>query len=160
MKKTLLSIMTMAILASSTAAYSNAVTKDITVEATIPSLFNITSTDGTPLELATLKMGQNLAGAAGDYIITHPIKLRANGDGIKITVAENLELKETKANKVFTNIAVKLNDTPLATNNPIDILKGNIEDNYELVISGKQPDNANTGEVYSGTLKLKLEPNS
>ncbi|CFQ40235.1 alpha-related fimbriae minor subunit 1 [Yersinia bercovieri] len=160
MKKTLLSIMTMAILASSTAAYSNAVTKDIIVEATIPSLFNITSSNGAPLEQSTLKMKQDPAGVVGDYIITYPIKLRANGDGMKITVTENFELKDTNVNKAFTNIAVKLNDVPLVTNNHIEILKGNIGDDHELVISGTQPDGAESGEVYQGTLKLKLEPNS
>ncbi|MBS0056188.1 CS1 type fimbrial major subunit [Yersinia sp. Marseille-Q3913] len=157
MKKTLLSIMTMAILASSTAAYSNAVTKDITVEATIPASFSMSDDAGKAIESAPLKMTPD-ADNKGSYIITKPVRFTGNGKGLTITMNKEFKLVEsTGAIKEFTDIELKLDSQDLTLRNQVKLGQDKLGQSVNLVISGKEPDHAMEGETYSGTLQLKLE---
>ncbi|CNF64259.1 alpha-related fimbriae minor subunit 1 [Yersinia bercovieri] len=158
MKKTLLSIMTMAILASSTAAYSNAVTKDIIVEATIPATLDMTDAQGKAINITPLKMVHDPDNGA--YTITQPVRFRGNGDGLKVTMTEELKLEEKITKKDFGKIDLKLGTHDLKVGEVIDFGNDDLNKDVNLVISGKTPIDAVGGDTYSGTLKLTLEPNS
>ncbi|WP_186369533.1 CS1 type fimbrial major subunit [Yersinia bercovieri] len=156
MKKTLLSIMTMAILASSTAAYSNAVTKDITVEATIPAIFSMNDDKGEAIEAATLKMVQDTTNK-DTYKITKAVRLSGSGGDLKVSVAEELQLVEAKSGRKFSEIKLELDSRELKSGTPIKFEKSKFNQDVNLVISGKEPVGAVGGETYSGILKLTLE---
>ncbi len=158
MKKTLLSIMTMAILASSTAAYSNAVTKNIIVEATIPATLDMTDALGEAINTTPLKMVHDPDNDA--YTMTQPVKFKGNGDGLKVTMIEQLKLEEKATKKDFGKIDLKLGLHNLEAGRAIELGKDDLNKDVDLVISGKAPIGAEGGETYSGTLKLTLEPNS
>ncbi|MGP6381165.1 CS1 type fimbrial major subunit [Yersinia bercovieri] len=156
MKKTLLSIMTMAILASSTVAYSNPVTKDIKVEATIPTLFSMSDNQGTAIE-ATPPLRMVHDADKGVYTITKVVKLNGNGGDLKVSMTKELELIELKSGRKFTHIELKLDSAELKFGVPMKFEKGKFNQDVNLVISGKEPVGAVGGETYSGTLKLTLE---
>ncbi|WP_145494962.1 CS1 type fimbrial major subunit [Yersinia bercovieri] len=158
MKKTLLSIMAMAILASSTAAYSNPVTKEITVQATIPAIFSMNDDKGGPIETVPLKMVHDAD--KGVYTITKAVQLSGNGGDLKVSVAEELQLVETKSGRKFSEIKLELDSTELKSGTPIKFEKSKFNQDVNLVISGKEPVDAVGGETYSGTLKLTLEADS
>lgn len=155
MKKTLLSIMTMAILASSTAAYSNPVNKEIKVEATIPALFSMDDAQGKAIEDAPLIMKHDATSNA--YIITKSVKLNGNSAKLQVTMTHAFKLVDGLNTKEFVLNTPTLGGKDLVLNNAVEFTKGEFDKNMDLVISGKEPADALGGETYTGTLKLKLE---
>lgn len=153
MKKTLLSIMTMAALVSSTTA--TAETKDIIVSAEIPHVITVQKNGGGNIDL--IKLEPSFEGASSDvYGASENIAIRNGGADIKVNIVGDFKLQSLTApgEREFTELTVILGGEQLKGNDANKIKSGNIE----LVIHGKKPSEAIAEEKYSGTLKLNLEP--
>ncbi|WP_145577528.1 CS1 type fimbrial major subunit [Yersinia mollaretii] len=153
MKKTLLSIMTMAALVSSTTA--TAETKDIIVSAEIPHVITVQKNGGGDVDRITLEPGFGNA-PADVYGASENIAIRNGGADIKVNIVGDFKLQSLTApgEREFTELTVILGGEQLKGNDANKIKSGNIE----LVIHGKKPSEAIAEEKYSGTLKLNLEP--
>ncbi|AHM76247.2 CS1 type fimbrial major subunit [Yersinia hibernica] len=164
MKKTLLSIVTMAALVSSTAVYAQPLEKNIQVEAEIHSVVSMNKADGTPLD--KIKLNYDVQNNDGTYTHTENIKIKsATANKIKVSTAENFLLSDKNGNGGFTNHKVMLggkeilyigalNATGMGTAN--FGLDANHEADLDLVISAKQIENPPAG-IYSGIVKLVIE---
>ncbi|CNG72053.1 CS1 type fimbrial major subunit [Yersinia enterocolitica] len=158
MKKTLLSIMTMAILASGIA---NADTKqiDITVTAEVPAKINLTKIDGNELNKVDLIPTQVL----GRHEHKETISLSGNSAKIKVNLAKSFTLTHsTEKNVTFKTHEVVLGGLPLQGGllgkiaiDQTYALTANKAD-LELVISADEPTSHKSG-IYSGTLELQIE---
>ncbi|CNF35325.1 alpha-related fimbriae minor subunit 1 [Yersinia mollaretii] len=155
MKKTLLSIMTMAALVSS--ATATAETKDIIVSAEIPSVITVKKSSGGDID--SIKLA-SVPGSTDKYEAKEKIKAHNNGEAVKVRVRSNLELTSTKyPEKKFDELSVTLGGHMLSDviALPVELKDGA---DTELVITGKSPAGAETGDTYSGTLELSLETDS
>ncbi|EEQ09950.1 hypothetical protein ymoll0001_36980 [Yersinia mollaretii ATCC 43969] len=153
MKKTLLSIMTMAALVSS--ATATAETKNIIVSAEIPHVITMQKNGGGDVDRITLEPGFGNA-PADVYGASENIAIRNGGADIKVNIVGDFKLQSLTApgEREFTELTVILGGEQLKGNDANKIKSGNIE----LVIHGKKPSEAIAEEKYSGTLKLNLEP--
>ncbi|OVZ86701.1 hypothetical protein CBW58_21605 [Yersinia frederiksenii] len=158
MKKTLLSIITMAALVGSMAAYAAPIEKDIPVSATINGEIIILNSEGAPFGNDTLELKYNSADK--EHTFEERISIESNtGDSINITYKDGLILQEKTSgdNKEFKSVTVKLAGKTLTVDQAqkFDLAANKFEDT--LNITAEQPDNAKENEVYSGTLKLSIE---
>ncbi len=162
MKKTLLSIMTMAILASGS-AYAQPLNKDISVSAEVHSNVSLEKAIGGNLNNIDLKYDVNSNN--GTHNFNEQIKIQATGgvNRVKVALLEDFSLEN--GNNKFTDHSIsiggKVLQSPVAmlgTLQPInrffDLANGEVT--LELIISAKEPKNAPAG-VYSGTAKLVIE---
>ncbi|CQD38394.1 CS1 type fimbrial major subunit [Yersinia mollaretii] len=156
MKKTLLSIMTMAALVSSvTATAVESMEKSIIVSAEIPHVITMQKNGGGDVDRITLEPGFGNA-PADVYGASENIAIRNGGADIKVNIVGDFKLKSLTApgEREFTELTVILGGEQLKGNDANKIKSGNIE----LMIHGKKPSEAIAEEKYSGTLKLNLEP--
>lgn len=146
-KKTLLSIMTIAALVSSATA-AVAVTKDIHITANIPYTITVERQNGVysaPMNLVRGFDSNNpdVYGAAEND---------SGGRGIKISVVDNFKLRSSIDQSEFTDLKVTLDGVNL-DGNAVDIKEGT----RELKIIGKAPAGVAYDDVFTGTLTLNVE---
>ncbi|CCQ38647.1 CS1 type fimbrial major subunit [Yersinia enterocolitica] len=162
MKKTLLSIMTMAILASGS-ANAQPLNKDISVSAEVHSNINLDKATGGDLNSIDLKYDVN--SNDGTHTFNEQIKIQATGgvNRVKVALLEDFSLEN--GNNKFTDHSIsiggKILQSPVAMlgalrpiNQFFDLANGDVT--LELIMSAKEPKNAPIG-VYSGTAKLVIE---
>ncbi|WP_145509066.1 CS1 type fimbrial major subunit [Yersinia alsatica] len=155
MKKTLLSIITMATLVGSMAAYSAPMEKEITVSATINGVMDLTDENGKGIDALNLEYD-----AIGKkHSLTLPIKITSNtGNKVNVIVKEELVLAEKdNTDKVFSGVEVKLGDEVLSVNKAQDFSLTSTAFETDLSITAEQPSDAVSGEFYTGALKLSIE---
>lgn len=155
MKKTLLSIITMATLVGSMAAYADPIETDIPVSVTINGMMKLTDNKDGKIDL--LALGYDADNK--NYTLSQPIKITSNiGNNINFAVREALTLTE-KANgdKVFQNVEVKLGGQKLTANQPATFALAGTVFEDTLSITAEQPGDAVSGETYTGDLKLSIE---
>ncbi|WP_145488828.1 CS1 type fimbrial major subunit [Yersinia aleksiciae] len=158
MKKTLLSIMTVAALISSASVYSAVSNKTIQVEAEIPGMITITKADDSDIgDIISLVPDTT---NAGYYTHSEDIKISNNADGhpsVNISINDDFKLNHTvDVGKTFTDLSVKLDNRTLSDTKErfnIDDVNGSVA----LVITGKPPIGSTEGEKYQGVLKLTIE---
>ncbi|AJJ64126.1 CS1 type fimbrial major subunit [Yersinia aldovae] len=160
MKKTLLSIVTMAILASSS-VYAASVNKDIDVEVEVLSSVKMTSPTG--VEIKQLKLDYDTALGDGNYNISQPIEISSiNGyNKVKLRLAEEFKLEESNGTgKEFTKVGVMVGGLTIdhTTDQTINLANG--KTNQILTVAGKASVDALDGEVYAGTVRLVMEPSA
>ncbi|CNK28482.1 CS1 type fimbrial major subunit [Yersinia aldovae] len=160
MKKTLLSIVTMAILASSS-VYAASVNKDIDVEVEVLSSVKMTSPTG--VEIKQLKLDYDTTLGDGNYNISQPIEISSiNGyNKVKLRLAEEFKLEESSGTgKEFTAVGVMVGGLAIdhTTDQTINLANGKA--NQVLTVAGKASVDALDGEVYTGTVKLVMEPSA
>ncbi len=155
MKKTLLSIITMATLVGSMAAYAAPMEKEIPVSVTINGVMSLT--DDKDVDISSLTLGYDVIDKK--HTLIQPIKITSNtGNKVNVVVNEALVLAEKDdTSKVFSGVEVKLGDEVLTLNRVKDFELIASAFKADLSITAKQPDDAVSGEVYSGTLKLSIE---
>ncbi|CQD38397.1 hypothetical protein [Yersinia mollaretii] len=171
MKKTLLSIITMAIVTSSSAYAAHSVQKDISIEVEIAESLIITmnKADGTPFNSLNLTLDHNYFGtgyvhsdssfsAAPSYLVaTQPVKITALQDTkVEISLAEEFVMHHAKGEdkRLYPNVHIDDEELSLLSGSEI-ILKNKEKDvTLEVVVqdSGTQP-----GDKYTGILKLVME---
>ncbi|HEN3280360.1 TPA: hypothetical protein U5D21_002193 [Yersinia enterocolitica] len=161
MKKTLLSMMTMAILASGSAYAAENIDIDVTAE--IPNKLAITKNDDT--ELKDIKLTAT-PGSPGEYRYVQPIKITGNNSANKnfgISITKPLSLVHNVDSAVTFDInTVSLGSYNLQTTTnlvntvhyPKDPTTHTVE--LDLVIVAQEPKAQNPG-TYSGTLSLQIE---
>ncbi|ELI8099173.1 TPA: hypothetical protein PXN07_002262 [Yersinia enterocolitica] len=157
MKKTLLSIMTMAILASGSASAA-AVEKDITVEAKIITAIKVSKDNGRALD--SVKMVYDPIKNDGHFSHVEKIKLSSiGGTKIKVSLREAFEMNDANNTKKFTDYKIDIDGEELTHTGGTKtfVLANNKEFSGDLKIQAKQPVGAVDGDVYSGVLKLALE---
>lgn len=155
MKKTLLSIITMATLVGSMVAYAAPMEKEIPVSVTINGVMSLT--DDKDVDISSLTLGYDAIDKK--HTLIQPIKITSNtGNKVSFTVKEALTLtEEVDGSKVFKEAEVKLGNQKLTTGQAgVFQLTGTVFEKT-LSITAEQPDDAESGEVYSGTLKLSIE---
>lgn len=163
MKKTLLSVITMAILVSGSANAEH-LNKDIRVEAEVHSKLSLGKAIGGG-DLNDIKLQYDVNSKDGTHIHNEQIKIQANGGSnrVKIALLEDFSLEN--GNDKFTDHSVsiggKLLQSPVAIlgalrpiNQFFDLANGEVT--LELIMSAKEPINAAAG-VYSGIAKLVIE---
>lgn len=158
MKKTLLSIMTMAALVSSTTATAVGETKEITVSAEIPHEITMKKSNGEDIKKIELVPDNN---SSATYGATESILIGSHGQDVKVNLVEDFELTSaTDSSNSFTDLKVTMDGTELATT-PQKI-EGSSSNNIamQLIIVGKAPSTSKGGEKYTGVLKLNLEPDA
>ncbi|CFQ49645.1 CS1 type fimbrial major subunit [Yersinia aleksiciae] len=157
MKKTLLSIMTVAALISSASVYSQTVDKNIQVEAEIPGMITITKSGGGVIPTLKLLPVEN---GAKKYTVSEDIQIVNNFNNdtkVKISINGDFALTESVDKvKVFSGLEVKLKDTIL-TNAGNEFLLADVNNSVKLAITGESPDNVLSEERYTGELKLTVE---
>ncbi|MDN0119110.1 CS1 type fimbrial major subunit [Yersinia frederiksenii] len=158
MKKTLLSIITMATLVGSMAAYADPLEKEIPVSATINGEIIISSNGGAPFGNDTLELEYNSADKK--HTFEELISIESNtGDYINVTYKDGLTLQESISgnSKEFKNVTVKLAGQKLIIDKAekFNLISNKLEN--KLNITAEQPDDAKENEIYSGTLKLSIE---
>ncbi|HDL7646971.1 TPA: hypothetical protein PXO92_003633 [Yersinia enterocolitica] len=161
MKKTLLSMMTMAILASGSAYATEFINLDVTAE--IPNKLAMTKDDGT--ELKDIKLTADPSSSSGEYKYVQKIKLKGNDStnshfAVKVTNPLSLEYNDDPSIK-FDIDTVDLGGSKLQTGNnllPATYGKsaGANEVELDLSIVAREPKDQNPG-TYSGTLSLQIE---
>ena len=156
MKKTLLSIMTMAILASGS-ANAVPVDKDIIVEAKVVTAIKVTKDNGHVLD--TVKMKYDPVQNDGNFTYTEKIKFASiGGTKIKISLREAFEMNDTSNTKKFTDYKIDIDGDELTHTGGVKTFGlTNQKFSGDLNINAKQPADAADGEVYNGVLKLALE---
>lgn len=155
MKKTLLSIISMAALLSVTTTHAAPFEKNITVEAKIIAVIKLTKANGTKLD--NIKLDYDYTKNDGSYTNTTGIKIIVtNADPkVKIKLAEDFKLVDSTDNtKEFTDHSVTLNGDDITTGDGSFNLAAK-QFAGDLTITAKQP--AVAAGTYSGTLKLVLE---
>lgn len=159
MKKTLLSIITMATLASST-VYAQPVNKDISVTAEINGLITMKKANGD--DLREIALDYDNIKNDGTYVYSQNIKIVSNtGSKVKINLRSPLVIESDGSGfgglaKEFEDTVVKLGNTELKLTAKSFTLVNN-EVDRSLSISAKKPATALSGEVYTGTLELVIE---
>ncbi|MGE4801164.1 CS1 type fimbrial major subunit [Yersinia hibernica] len=158
MKKTLLSIVTMAALVSSAAVYAQALEKNIQVEAEVHSVVSMNKADGTPID--KIKLNYDVQNNDGTYTHTENIKIKsATANKVNISMPDTFELKDKDGNHEFTDHKVTLGGKdmkPSLKAVSFDLDTASNDTDLDLVISAKQPDSAPAG-IYSGIVKLVIE---
>jgi hypothetical protein len=159
MKKTLISIITLAALASS-GVYAKSAEQKIEVEAEILSTVEVKDA-GTGGALGKLTMGYDTALGDGNYNLSKPIQISSiNGyKKVKLTLAKEFELVENNGTgKKFDNAGVMMDGIVIDQNSSHTVdLNNGIADKV-IVIAGKANQDALDGEVYAGTVNLVMEP--
>ncbi|CNK67200.1 alpha-related fimbriae minor subunit 1 [Yersinia frederiksenii] len=158
MKKTLLSIITMATLVGSMAAYSAPIEKEIPVRAVINGEITISDTDGSSFGGSELELVYNAIDKK--HTFEEVIKIESNtGNSVNVTYKDGLTLQEDSSgnSKKFKNVMVKLGDQELTIDQPLNFIFAANKLENTLNITAEQPDNAVADEVYSGVLKLSIE---
>ncbi|MEY4921588.1 MAG: hypothetical protein RLY17_305 [Pseudomonadota bacterium] len=158
MKKTLISIITLAALASSS-VYAKSVEQDIQVSAEILSTVKMSDPAGGAL--APLKLDYDTALADGTYNLSKPIQISSiNGyKKVKLTLAEEFKLVETNGTaKEFARAAVMIDHMPIGHNSSHTVDLNNGTADKVITIAAKANQDALDGEVYAGTVKLVMEP--
>ncbi|EEQ09951.1 hypothetical protein ymoll0001_36990 [Yersinia mollaretii ATCC 43969] len=165
MKKTLLSIITMAIVTSNTAYAAHFVQKDIVVEAEIVEPLILTKADGSTFNNIQLEykpekwngIGSHLVFSPAKLTVKQPIKIIANqGARVKLSLAENFYMAGANGenDRLYPDVFIDDN-----------MLQG-VDDDYEftpdnrvqeLRLETEVPDNAKSGDKYTGVLKLLME---
>ncbi|HDL7751087.1 TPA: fimbrial assembly protein [Yersinia enterocolitica] len=158
MKKTLLSMMTMAILASGSAYAVTTVEQEIIVEAEIAPLISLTKSSGTPLS-QTNKLDYDIATNNGIHSLTLPIKIAVNDNTSKVNVrlVKEFTLEHVSNGKLFSDSKVFLDGRELSHVNDRIYNLAAFELNADLKISAKQPAGAVGGEQYSGIAHIMIE---
>ncbi|EPZ8124816.1 CS1 type fimbrial major subunit [Yersinia enterocolitica] len=163
MKKTLLSMMTMAILASGSAYAEKHIDIDVTAE--IPNKLAMTKDDGT--ELKDIKLTADPGSSSGEYKYLQKIKLKGNNstnNRFAVMVTSGLSLAHNDDSSIKFDIdTVKLGNIDLQTgdNTHTDVkyyVKPATTNEVELDLSivAIEPKAQNPG-TYSGTLSLRIE---
>ncbi len=156
MKKTLLSIMTMAILASGSASAAP-VEKDIAVEAEVVAAIKVSKDNGRALD--SIKMAYDAVKNDGHFNHIEKIKFASiGGTKIKVSLREAFEMNNNTNTKKFTDHKIDIDGQELTFGGgekTFDL--ANKEFSGDLEIQAKQPADAVDGEVYSGVLKLAVE---
>ncbi|AKF40010.1 TPA: pilus assembly protein [Yersinia enterocolitica] len=157
MKKTLLSIMTMAALASSTVVCAVPMHKDIPITAEIHSSISVTKNGGD--QLNNIELAYDSIANDGTFEYTEDITIQSNsGSKVRIKLREPLTIENDQgALKGFDDIIVRIGGTELATVDKTFLLNGHNQTNNKLVIRAKKPGDAVSGEIYTGTLALAIE---
>ncbi|CNF35398.1 CS1 type fimbrial major subunit [Yersinia mollaretii] len=163
MKKTLLSIITMAILASGTVFAAHAVQKDIAVEAEIAESLIITmdKADGSPFNSLELGyyMGVKSQGTKDRLVGQQSIKITANqGAKVKILLAERFVMHHAKKDQKLYPF-VRITDfnrriEHILENNQSAILARS--NNVALTVLVPDANTIPVGE-YTGVLKFIME---
>lgn len=170
MKKTLLSIITMAIVTSSTAYAAHSVQKDIVVEAEIVEPLILTKADGSPLN--SLKLLPDLeytrmqsSGPNRDprgsqdpiYLgVRQAVKITANqGAKVKISLAEDFDMLNTGRKSLSPSVYI--DNLKLDFGKSHKLMLDNKAQTSELRVVGAPPRDAEAGEKYTGILKLVME---
>ncbi|AJJ23366.1 CS1 type fimbrial major subunit [Yersinia enterocolitica] len=155
MKKTLLSIVTIAILASSS-ANAAPVEKDIAIEAKIVSAIKLTKNSGRALD--AIKMTYDPVKNDGHFTHTEQIKFTSlGGTKIKVSLREAFAMLNSN-NKTFTDYKVNIEGKELKNGSAAEFFDlTNTDFSGSLNISAKQPIDAVDGEIYTGVLKLSIE---
>ncbi|WP_145566992.1 CS1 type fimbrial major subunit [Yersinia aleksiciae] len=157
MKKTLLSIMTVAALISSASVYSAVSNKTIQVEAEIPRMITITKSGGGVIRTLKLLPVEN---DATKYTASEDIKILDNSNNdpkVKISINRDFALTESVNQvKAFTGLEVKLEDTIL-TDAGAEFSLADVNTSVKLTITGESPVNGVSEERYTGDLKLTIE---
>ncbi|HGH0374389.1 TPA: CS1 type fimbrial major subunit [Yersinia enterocolitica] len=159
MKKTLLSIMTMAILASGSASAAKTMTIDVTAE--IPVQLTLTKADDTPVGVAKLKTFAN----PGEYDYKEKIKISGNGAGKNFNVKMVTPL--SLVHDIDKSIEFEINTVNLGAHalqagklttqtRSYSKAAGSNAAELELNIIANAPLTQNTG-TYSGTVSLEIE---
>lgn len=158
MKKTLLSIMTMAILASGSANAAETMIIDVTAE--IPAELSLTKANNAALDSAKLVS----TATAGEYQYKEQIKIKGNSTDrnfdVQITTPFSL-VHSTDKGTEFGIKAIKLGTNDLqTTNNTHGVFQyskstGADEAELELVISATEPATKKPG-TYNGVLLLEI----
>ncbi|HDL8238014.1 TPA: hypothetical protein U5D93_003219 [Yersinia enterocolitica] len=160
MKKTLLSIMTMAILASGSA--NAAQTMSVNVTAEIPTQLSLTDTNDATLSSAKLIPTATF----GEYEYKQQIKIKGNSINrhfnVQITTPFTL-LHSVDSTTGFSINTVSLGTSKLQDRNGVIATSaqysktiGTGEAELELIISATEP-TAKTPGTYSGVLSLEIE---
>ncbi|MGT3206064.1 CS1 type fimbrial major subunit [Yersinia enterocolitica] len=156
MKKTLLSIMTMAILASGSASAAP-VEKDIAVEAKVVTAIKVSKDNGRALD--SIKMTYDAVKNDGHFENIEKIKFASiGGTKIKVSLREAFEMNDNSNTKKFTDYKIDIGGEELiygGAEKSFDLV--NQEFSGDLKIQAKQPADAVDGEVYNGVLKLAVE---
>lgn len=155
MKKTLLSIMTLAALVSS--ATATAETKDIIVSAEIPSVITVQKSIGGDID--SIKLA-SVPGSASEYEAKEKITFRNGGTSVKVGVRSDLALvSQDDVSRSFEELVVTLDGHAMSAAMLMPIAFDDSKD-VELLIKGKSPAGAKVGETYAGKLELTLEPDA
>ncbi|HEO0715535.1 TPA: hypothetical protein U5E38_000033 [Yersinia enterocolitica] len=156
MKKTLLSIMTMAILASGSASAAP-VEKDIAVEAEVVAAIKVSKDNGRALD--SIKMTYDAVKNDGHFNHIEKIKFASiGGTKIKVSLREAFEMNNNANTKKFTDHKIDIDGQELIYGAGEETFNlANREFSGDLKIQAKQPADAVDGEIYSGVLKLALE---
>ena len=156
MKKTLLSVITMAILVSGS-ANAEPVEKDIAVEAKIVTAIKVSKDNGRTLD--SIKMAYDTIKNDGHFSHSEKIKFASvGGTKIKVSLREAFEMNDTSNTKKFTDYKIDIDGQELkhaSGEQFFDLV--NKEYSGDLNIQAKQPKNAADGEVYNGVLKFAIE---
>ncbi|CQD38395.1 alpha-related fimbriae minor subunit 1 [Yersinia mollaretii] len=165
MKKTLLSIITMAIVTSNTAYAAHSVQKDIVVEAEIAEPLILTKADGSPLNSLKLDYLPEQGDASSEFYFESPaalkvrqsIKITANKDArVKLSLAENFYMVGTNGENDRLYPDIFINENMLQG---VDYDYEFTPDNrvQELRLEAEVPEDAKPGDKYTGVLKLVME---
>ncbi|WP_267248899.1 CS1 type fimbrial major subunit [Yersinia sp. Marseille-Q5920] len=157
MKKTLLTIITVAALASSTIVCAQPFNKDIPVTAEINGSISMTKSNGDALNDIALDYSMM---NDGTYEYIEDVTIVSN-TGAKVNVKLKsplvLEGDSDGAVKTFDDVAVYLGNSKLDGAGKSFFLSASNEINQALVITAKKPAEALSGETYTGTLQLTIE---
>ncbi|WP_145520791.1 CS1 type fimbrial major subunit [Yersinia mollaretii] len=169
MKKTLLSIITMLILASSSAFAAHSVQKDISVEAEIAESIIMTKADGSSFNYLELgyqppqPVSNNPASAFQRPRLSgsQPIKIiSSQGEKVRMSLVEKLEMSKTKGGTEIFHPYVYINNLMLGTNRWVGFTLSNKELTAVLKVARAVPSDAKPGDKYTGVLKLVMEPDA
>ncbi|RXA94934.1 MULTISPECIES: hypothetical protein [Yersinia] len=178
MKKILLSVMTIAILSTSTVTHSLPLDKYIDVFAEIPSRIEIIQANGRDLESLHLERGDD-----GVHSLSESVLISVSGGtGVNIKLGSPLNLvkeprytnennigspvirdigspviRDIGPSKRFIEHHVTIAEKELGTLDYIQLKAADIDTAIPLVITAKEPANVRGGEVYVGKLHLVLE---
>ncbi|CNL03005.1 alpha-related fimbriae minor subunit 1 [Yersinia frederiksenii] len=170
MKKILLSVMTIAILSTSTVTHSLPLDKYIDVFAEIPSRIEIIQANGRDLESLHLERGDD-----GVHSLSESVLISVSGGtGVNIKLGSPLNLvkeprytnennigspviRDIGLSKRFIEHHVTIAEKELGTLDYIQLKAADIDTAIPLVITAKEPANVRGGEVYVGKLHLVLE---
>lgn len=166
MKKILLSIITMAIVASNSAYAANSTQKDILVEVEISEPLILTKADGSPFNSIQLEynsgrwngmIGYHARYYPAKFTAEQPIKITATqGTKIKISLAENFYMSDIKGGNGLLSPDVFIDENILQ----------DVDDDHEftpdkgvqeLRVEAEVLEDAKPGDKYTGVLKLVME---
>ncbi|WP_145520792.1 CS1 type fimbrial major subunit [Yersinia mollaretii] len=166
MKKTLLSIITMAIVTSSTAYAAHSVQKDIVIEVEIAESLILTKADGSPLNSLKLDYKPDRWTATSseggmmvydpELTVIQPVKITTSqGAKVKVSLAEEFYMSDIKGENELLYPDVYIGGQQLS-----------FEENTELALDNKatttleisaEPEDVKPGDKYTGVLKLVME---